>query len=104
MENKLGDFIRRVRGDMSLRAFGEMCNLSHSHIDSIEKGYDFRTGKRVSVTTDTIKKISEGTGIDYLTLAALAENIAAPPIGHILHDDGQPHKREIEEIKKEADI
>ena len=56
--NYIGDFIRKYRGDMSLRDFAEKCGISHTHLDSIEKGMDPRTGKPVSVTVETLKKIA----------------------------------------------
>lgn len=56
--NYIGDFIKKYRGDMSLREFAEKCDISHTHLDSIEKGYDPRTGKPVRVTVDTLKKIA----------------------------------------------
>ena len=56
--NYIGDFIKKYRGDMSLRDFAEKCGISHTHLDSIEKGFDPRTGKAVRVTVDTLKKIA----------------------------------------------
>lgn len=58
MDNKVGKFIRQYRGNTSLREFAKKCDISHTHLDSIEKGYDPRTGKPVSVTVDTLKKIA----------------------------------------------
>lgn len=43
---------------MSLRDFAAKCGISHTHLDSIEKGTDPRTGKPVSVTIETLKKIA----------------------------------------------
>lgn len=56
--NYIGEFIKKYRGETSLRAFAEKCGISHTHLDSIEKGYDPRTGKPVSVTVETLKKIA----------------------------------------------
>lgn len=56
--NCIGDFIRKYRGNTSLRDFAEKCGISHTHLDSIEKGMDPRTGKPVSVTVETLKKIA----------------------------------------------
>lgn len=56
--NYIGEYIKNYRGDMSLREFAEKCGISHTHLDSIEKGIDPRTGKPVKVTVDTLKKIS----------------------------------------------
>lgn len=56
--NYIGEYIKKCRGNMSLRAFAEKCGISHTHLDSIEKGFDPRTGKPVSVTVETLKKIA----------------------------------------------
>ena len=81
--NKLGDYLRHRRGSLSLRDFAKQCGISHTHLDSLEKGYDPRTGKPVRVTTETLKNIADGLGVDYLYLSGLAENIdispASPP-------------------------
>lgn len=61
--NYIGDFIKKYRGEMSLRDFAEKCNISHTHLDSIEKGIDPRTGKPVRVTVDTLKKIAKTMGM-----------------------------------------
>lgn len=48
MPNEFSEFIRAKRGNMSLREFAKLCgNLSHTQIDSIEKGFDPRTSKPV---------------------------------------------------------
>ena len=67
--NALGKRVREARGDMSLRDFAQKCDISHTHIDSIEKGIDPRTGKQVSVRWETLEKISNATGLSvyYLT-------------------------------------
>lgn len=67
-DNILGERIRAIRGSASLREFAKRCDISHTHLDSIEKGCDPRTGKRVSVTWNTLKKLSAGTGcsVQYL--------------------------------------
>lgn len=86
-DNMLGEYIRRRRGSRSLRAFAAECGVSHTHIESIEKGVDRRTGKRVSVSMETLRLIGEGIGVDPLFLACLADgkdparvrNITIPP-------------------------
>lgn len=66
MNNVFGKYIERKRKKLnaSLRKFGELCGISHTHIDSIEKGEDFRTGKPVRVTTETIEKIAQALEIN----------------------------------------
>lgn len=74
MSNTFGEYVKRKRTelDLSLRSFGEKCGLSHTHIDSIEKGYDFRTGKKVSITNETTNKIASALGVDSSALYLLS--------------------------------
>lgn len=74
MHNILGNYIHRKRDalGLSLRKFAEKCELSHTHIDSIEKGMDFRTGKQVRVTTETVEKIAKALDISFEILSALS--------------------------------
>ena len=51
--NALGKAIRKARGDLSLRDYAKKIGISHTHLDSIEKGYDPRTGKPVTISLDT---------------------------------------------------
>ncbi len=72
--NHLGDFVKnkRLELNLSLRDFARMCNLSHSHVDSIEKGYEPKTKKPVKPSIDTLVKISKGADIEIGTLIDLA--------------------------------
>lgn len=73
MIDKLSAFVRAKRGDMSLREFALRCDgISHTQIDSIERGVDPRTGKPVRPTIETIAKLAKGTGVSVAYLAALA--------------------------------
>ncbi|SFL41939.1 helix-turn-helix domain-containing protein [Pelosinus propionicus] len=78
--NKLGDYIKNIRGDMSLRDFAKLCGISHTHIDSIEKGVDPRTNKTVRPTVETLNKISLGTGISIKKLVDLSMDIVSDEI------------------------
>lgn len=59
IKNNLGEFIKQYRGKQSLREFASKCGISHTHLDSIEKGIDPRSGKAVRITIDTLKKIAK---------------------------------------------
>lgn len=73
MIDKLSQFVRMKRGNMSLRDFAKICgDISHTQIDSIERGVDPRTGKPVRPTVETLAKIAKGTGVTVAYLAALA--------------------------------
>ncbi len=45
---------------MSLRDFAEKCNLSHSYVRNIKKGFDPRTGKQIRPTVETLEKLARG--------------------------------------------
>ena len=73
----LGDVVRNYRQEnhLSLRAFGEMCGISHTTIDCIEKGYDPRTGKRVNITNMTFSKLSDVLKIPVSVLVDLSVGV-----------------------------
>lgn len=48
---------------MSLREFASLCGISHTHIDSIEKGVDVRSGREVNPTSSTIVKLAKALGV-----------------------------------------
>lgn len=74
MENKLGIFLREKRGSMSLRDFANKLDISHTYLDSLEKGYDSRNKKPVRITVDTLSKISKALNEPLEKLVAFSEN------------------------------
>ena len=62
-EKEIGLTVRQLRGDMSLRDFAKQCAISHTTIDNIEKGVDFRTGKPTQVKMSTLQKIASACGV-----------------------------------------
>ncbi len=79
MENKIGQLVKNKREELklSLREFGAMCRMSHTHIDSIEKGFDARTGKPVNLTSATISKLSAVLGMSESELMGTDKTQAA---------------------------
>ena len=73
----LGTFIRNKRESlgMSLRDFGRMCDISHTTIDCIEKGYDPRTEKEINITNNTFSKLSNALGVPISKLVELSQGI-----------------------------
>lgn len=69
---KLGQILKQARGKKSLREFAREIGISHTHLDSIERGRDPRTGKQVNITVATLAKISHTTGIPLSVLAEKA--------------------------------
>lgn len=84
-KNRLGEIIKSARGDMSLREFAQKCQISHTHLDSLEKGYDPRTGKKVSIKLETLKKLSTALNCSVNYLMGETEN---PREGIIYKSDG----------------
>ena len=65
MINRISEIVRKKRSELglSLREFGALCGMSHTHIDSIEKGYDPRTNKETNLTSQTITKLANALGM-----------------------------------------
>lgn len=62
----LGQYLRTLRGDRSLRAMAELCGLSHSLLAQIE-GEEIALPRR-----DTMHAVAKGYGADMETLARIA--------------------------------
>lgn len=62
-EKEIAQIIRQLRGDMNLRDFGAKCGVSHTTIDNLEKGIDFRTKKPTQPKVTTIEKIAKACGV-----------------------------------------
>jgi len=80
----LGSFIQKERKKrrLSLREFADLCDLSHSYVDSLEKEKDARTGKPVSPTVETVKKLAKGLQLpiqDLIEIALAEEPSNQPP-------------------------
>jgi len=55
----LGDYLKTLRGNKSIREAARGIGISHTYLDSLEKGYDPRTNKKRIPSVDTMMKISE---------------------------------------------
>ena len=55
----LGDYLKTLRGNKSIRQAAKDIGISHTYLDSLEKGYDPRTNKKRIPSVDTMMKISE---------------------------------------------
>lgn len=97
--NYIGEFIKRYRGDMSLRDFAQKCDISHTHLDSIEKGYDPRTGKPVRVTVDTLKKIAKAMGMSINDLLIQSGDVKLEDLNYNEISNLSPTKLERDVVK-----
>ena len=61
----LGEVIKKYREqhNLSLRAFADRCGLSYTYISMLEKNTDYRTGKPIAPTLDSVKYISAAMNI-----------------------------------------
>lgn len=73
MSNKLGDYLRTLRGKESLRSVSDRINgrLSHSYISDLEKGLS-RRGTPIKPTPEALKTLSEAYGVSYEKLMMMA--------------------------------
>lgn len=92
MKNNLGNFIRCYRADQSLREFANKCGISHTHLDSIEKGIDPRSGKSVSITVDTLKKIAHAMNMTINELLLASGEVDGDSIKEVKKNDSHNSK------------
>ena len=60
---EIGESIRELRGKESLRDFAAKCDISHTALDAIEKGYNSRTGKPTFPSAITLEKIANAANV-----------------------------------------
>lgn len=70
--SKLGEKLRKLRGNESLREASNKIGISHTYLDTLEKGYDKRSGKPSKPTPETLKLIAKAYDYPYEELMALA--------------------------------
>lgn len=104
---EIGKIVRRLRGTLSLRDFAAKCGVSHSTIDYIEKGYDFRTGKPTYPSAVVLSKIAAAANVplDYIVGVNTSEENTTPTDELVLNDgekalvklfrSASPYQREI---------
>lgn len=56
-------FQYRTEHDLSLRDFASKCGLSYTYISMLEKNKDYRTGKPIAPTLDSVKYIAKAMGL-----------------------------------------
>lgn len=89
----LGEYLKNLRGNESLRDASKRIGISHTYLDTIEKGYDKRSGKHVNPTPETLKLISKAYMCDYEFLMSLAGYIK-------LEDESNDYLRDEIDIAK----
>lgn len=72
----LGEVIKeyRITNSLSLRAFANKCGLSYTYISMLEKNQDYRTGKPIAPTLDSVKYIANGMGMSIEELLKILDD------------------------------
>lgn len=73
--SELGDFLRKLRGKLSLREAAKISGLSYSYISSLESGKHPRTGDAITPSPDTLKALSLAYKYDYEDLMKKAGHL-----------------------------
>ncbi|WP_121605554.1 helix-turn-helix domain-containing protein [Virgibacillus sp. Bac332] len=68
----IGKLLIELRGKESLREASKRIGISHTYLDTIEKGFDKRSGKVVKPSPDTLRLISNAYNYPYIKLLRLA--------------------------------
>ncbi|MEQ8235278.1 MAG: XRE family transcriptional regulator [Syntrophomonadaceae bacterium] len=76
MKNDLGQLITRIRRDqhLSLRKLAALTGLSRTYLNNLEKGVDPSSGKPVTPSLPTLRKLATGLSVPLHELIALAES------------------------------
>lgn len=76
MNSELGKFVKEKRGQKSLRDYAALIGISHSHLDSIEKGFDYRTGNPLNLSGDVLDKIATATNTDVAIIHLMSKGMS----------------------------
>lgn len=90
--NEFGEKLKELRGKKSIRKASRGIGISHTYLDSLEKGFDPRTGKERKPTVEVIYKLSQYYNVDFFDLSRLA--------GVFVSIKNAPNEIKREEIKK----
>ena len=74
---QMSAFVRKLRGNMSLREFAAKCGVSHTTIDNLERGIDPRTNKPPQIKMATFQKI---LSVNTPRISALTKSAPEPNI------------------------
>lgn len=79
MSEKLGAYLKQLRGDKSLREVGRSTGISNTYLMNLEKGADPRSKNTINPSPETLRSLSNYFGVNYIDLMILA--------GYISKDD-----------------
>ena len=85
MNNHFGNYIKELRGTNSIRETAKNIGISHTYLNSLEKGYDPRTKKERKPTPVVVKQLSDYFKVPYTDLLKKA--------GYITENELSSNKR-----------
>lgn len=83
--NEFGKKIKELRGNQSLREAAKNIGISHTYLDSLEKGFDPRSGKERKPTSEIVGKLANYYNYSYFDLMKLAGNFV--PLRDLSEDE-----------------
>lgn len=73
--SELGDFLRKLRGGLSLREAAKRSGLSYTYIRSLELGKHPRTGSTINPTPEALRSLSKAYNYPHEELMKLAGHL-----------------------------
>jgi transcriptional regulator with XRE-family HTH domain len=70
--SEIGEYLRKIRGDMPLREAAKRSGLSHSYISSVENDKHPTTKAPVKPSPDSLKRLAKAYGHSYEELMRIA--------------------------------
>jgi len=98
--NEFGNKIKQLRGKESLRQAAKNIGISHTYLDSLEKGYDPRTNKERKPTIEVIRKIADYYKIDFFELVKLTNLFVG--INDLTDDEREQEAQKIRKLFNET--
>ncbi len=98
---KLNEIIRELRGKESLRDASKRIGISHTYLDTIEKGHDKRSGKPINPTPETLKLISKAYNYPYIEGTIESDETNNPYTAPLTKKDENDIAKRMEKMRKD---
>ena len=72
--NTFGKYIKQLRGDKSIRCAAKDIGISHTYLDTLEKGIDKRTNSVISPSVVTVNKVANYYNVSFNDLCDMILN------------------------------
>lgn len=99
--NKLGELLKSLRGNRTLREIAEITELSHTYISDVEKGFRRGSKKPIHPSPDTLKRLAAAYNYSYEDLMKIAGYIEKENINNLTSKDERDISKRMEKIKRD---